>query len=91
MKIQRILVATVRNKHSEIRFQFVLAITNGKRFITCEYDDDNCSYLYSNKKLFESFHEAYENFLKRIRNYTHDPIEYCARQIGEAEIVWEEL
>jgi len=93
MKIQRILQANFRVERGAERFQIVLAFTDSnmsvRKFVIQQYFE---SIGYTRCCYFSNFHSAYDAFVERCsRNGGADLIEYCARQIGEAEIVWETL
>lgn len=92
MKIQRILTATIRNDDTaEVYFQIVLAFTERREFVVWDYQDHR---NYFTGHYFKTFAEAYKDFNKRYvihPGLTYKSIEYSARQIGQAEIIWEEL
>lgn len=92
MKVQRILTATIRNeKNTEIYFQIVLAFTDRKEFVVWDYQDEN---KYFNGSYWPIFNHAYNEFCNRCLIHgdtVYNSIEYYARQIGQAEIVWEDL
>ena len=92
MKIKRILQATFKKERGDEQFQIVLAFTDAKpgmKFATFQYFKDTG---YSYGHYFSNFYLAYRDFdVRCLRCDVDDLIEYCARQIGEAEIVWEKL
>jgi len=90
MKIQRILTTTICSE-KDYKFQIVLAFTDRNEFTTWEYNDD---IKYYSGHYFRSFEEAYDDFVLRYAPHgqaAQNSIEYSARQIGQAEIIWEEL
>lgn len=90
MKIQRILqcmVSTTENREHWI----VLAYTNRGEFVTWDYFDDT---KYSGGHYFESFEEGYDDFILHYSPHgqaAQNTIKYSAKQIGQAEVIWENL
>lgn len=87
MKIHRILQVT--RKEGDRTHQIVLAMTSRGEFVTWDYYDDT---KYSGGHYHMAFEDALEDFQKRIEEFapmenTPPHIEYCARQIGQAEII----
>lgn len=92
MKVQRILQTVVAEEEGRKRW-IILAFTSRREFVTWCYHEDT---KYDGGHYFTDFVDAYNDFFKRLQNYrfgkkTEFVIEYCARQIGQAKIVWEHL
>jgi len=89
MKIQRILQATFKEERPDEKFQIVLAFTDRNEFVTWQYFKDT---KYTSGQYFTNFYAAYDNFVQRCsRNGGAKSTSYYVKQIGETEIVWEEL
>jgi len=90
MKIQRIFQARVSTTENREHW-IVFAFTSRNEFATWDYLMD---VGYSGGHYFQDFFNALHDFRKRVEEYcllSDALLEYCAKQIGQAEIAWENL
>jgi len=80
------MVSTTENREHWI----VLAYTSKNEFVTWDYFDDT---KYSGGHYFQNFLNATEDFKNRVEAHCHPDfaVEYRAKQIGQTEVVWENL
>lgn len=87
MKIQRILQAQKTEEDGWVH-QIVFAFTSRREYVTWTYRPDT---KYSGGHYHTTFADGFAEFQKRVEETFGEnwPIEYCTRQLGQSEIVWE--